>query len=105
MVVRRVSSGRGSGISGRLLMGVVLVVISLITYFGSQSTNPVTNEVQHISMSTDQEIAMGLQAEPELAGQFGGLDLNQADQGRLQQIGQRIIQDSPGSTTSYQAPF
>jgi predicted Zn-dependent protease len=97
-----VSRGRGSGIGGRLLMAAVIVVISLITYFGSQSTNPVTQDVQHISMSTDQEIAMGLQAAPELADQFGGLDPNQSDQQRVQAIGQRIVQDSPASTTPYQ---
>ncbi len=94
-----------SGCSGRLLIAAVLVVISLITYFSVQSTNTVTNEVQHISMSTDQEIAMGLQAAPEVADQFGGLDLNQSDQGRLQQIGQRIIQDSPAGTTPYQYAY
>jgi len=105
MVSRGVSRGRGSGISGRLLMGAVLVVISLITYFGSQSTNPVTQDVQHISMSTDQEIAMGLQAAPELADQFGGLDPNQSDQQRVQEIGQRIVQDSPASTTPYQYAY
>jgi len=105
MVSRGVSRGRGSAISGRLLMGAVLVVISLITYFGSQSTNPVTQDVQHISMSTDQEIAMGLQAAPELADQFGGLDPNQSDQQRVQEIGQRIVQDSPASTTPYQYAY
>ncbi len=105
MVSRGVSRGRSSGISGRLVIGVILVVISLITYFGSQSTNPVTQDVQHISMSTDQEIAMGLQAAPELADQFGGLDPNQSDQQHVQEIGQRIVQDSPASTTPYEYAF
>ncbi len=105
MVSRGVSRGRSSGISGRLLIGAILVVISLVTYFGSQSTNPVTQDVQHISMSTDQEIAMGLQAAPELADQFGGLDSNQSDQQRVQEIGQRIVQDSPASTTPYQYAY
>ena len=105
MVSRGVSRGRGSSIIGRLLMSAVIVVISLITYFGSQSTNPVTQDVQHISMSTDQEIAMGLQAAPELADQFGGLDPNQSDQQRVQEIGQHIVQDSPASTTPYQYAY
>lgn len=105
MVPRRVSRGLGSGISGRLLMAAVLIVISLITYFGSQSTNPVTKDVQHISMSPDQEIAMGLQAAPQIADQFGGIDPNQSDQQRVQQIGQRIVLDSPASTTPYQYAY
>ncbi len=98
-------SGRGSGCSGRLLMAAVVVIISLVTYFGSQSTNPVTKDVQHISMSPDQEIAMGLQAAPEMASEFGGLDPSQADQQRVQQIGQRIVQGSPAHTTPYQYEY
>jgi len=105
MNTRGVSSGRGGGWVGRLLIAAVLVIISLVTYFGSQSTNPVTQDVQHISMSTDQEIAMGLQAAPELADQFGGLDPNQSDQQRVQEIGQRIVQDSPASTTPYRYAY
>ena len=105
MIPRGVSRGRSSGCSGRLLMAAVIVVISLITYFGSESTNPVTNEVQHISMSPDQEIAMGLQAAPEVSAEFGGLDSNQSDQQRVQQVGQRIVQDSPASTTPYEYAY
>jgi predicted Zn-dependent protease len=97
--------GFGSGWGVRVLLGAVLVVISLITYFSSQSTNPVTNDVQHISMSPDQEIAMGLQAAPEITAEFGGLDSIQADQQRVQEIGQRIVQDSPASTTPYQYAY
>lgn len=99
------ASGRGGGWSARLLMAGVVVVISLITYFSSQSVNPVTKDVQHISMSADQEIAMGLQAAPEMESQFGGLDPNQSDQQRVQQIGQRIVHDSPASQTPYQYEY
>jgi predicted Zn-dependent protease len=97
--------GSGGGCGLRLLLGGVLVVISLITYFSSQSTNPVTNDVQHISMSADQEIAMGLQAAPELSAEFGGLDSSQTDQQRVESIGLRIVQDSPASTTPYQYAY
>jgi hypothetical protein len=49
-------------------------VVSLISYFGTRQDNPVTGETQHVDISVDQEIAMGLQAAPEMAAQFGGLD-------------------------------
>lgn len=99
------SRGSGSGIGLRLLMAAGLVAISLFTYFGTQSTNAVTKDVQHISMSPDQEIAMGLQAAPELSNQFGGLDPKQADQQRVQQIGLRIVQGSAAKTTPYQYAY
>jgi predicted Zn-dependent protease len=85
-------------------MAGVVVAISLFTYFGSQSTNPVTKDVQHISMSPEQEIAMGLQAAPEMAAEFGGLDPNQSDQQRVQEIGQLIVQDL-GQHNPYQYDY
>ena len=99
------SRGSGGGFSGRLVMAAIVIIISLVTYFGSQSTNPVTKDAQHISMTPDQEIAMGLQAAPEMADQFGGLDPSQADQQRVQQVGQRVVQNSPASTTPYQYAY
>lgn len=86
-------------------MAAVIVVISLVQYFGTQSTNPVTKDVQHISMTTDQEIAMGLQSAPEMADEFGGLDSNPSDQQRVQLIGQRIVQGSPAGTTAYKFAY
>jgi predicted Zn-dependent protease len=82
-----------------------VIIFSLISYFGSQSTNPVTKDVQHISMTPDQEIAMGLQAAPEMADQFGGLDASAADQQRVKAVGQKIVQDSPAKTTPYQYDY
>jgi len=101
---RRVSRGC-SGSSGRLLIGLAIAVVSLISYFSSQSTNPVTQEVQHIDISPDQEIAMGLQAAPEMADQFGGLDPNEADRALVQQIGENIVSNSPARDTPYQYDF
>jgi predicted Zn-dependent protease len=86
-------------------MAAIMVAISLFTYFSSRSTNPVTKDVQHISMSPEQEIAMGLQAAPEMAAQFGGLDASAADRQRVQQIGQQIVQNSPARTTPYEYDF
>lgn len=105
MFGRSYSRGRGGGCSGRLIMAAAIAVVSLVTYFGSQSVNPVTKDVQHISMTPDQEIAMGLQAAPEMASQFGGLDSNQADQQRVEQIGTNIVQSTPAKTTPYQFAY
>ena len=105
MYGRGYSRGRGGSSMGRLIIAGVIVVISLLSYFGTQSTNPVTQEVQHIDISPEQEIAMGLQAAPEVADQFGGLDPNQADQQRVQQVGARIAADSAARDTPYQYAY
>lgn len=97
--------GRGGGCSGRLLMAAAMVIFSLVSYFATQSKNPVTNQVQHIDISPQQEIVMGLQAAPEMENQFGGLDPNQQDQSRVQQVGAKIVQSSPASRTPYQYEY
>jgi len=101
----RNSRSRGGGCSGRLLIGLLIAGVSIFTYLSSQSTNPVTNEVQHVSMSPDQEIAMGLQAAPEVADQFGGLDASPGDRQRVKQIGMGIVQNTVAGTTPYQFDF
>jgi predicted Zn-dependent protease len=101
MVSRGYSTRRGGLPLGRLLIAGAIVVISLISYFGTQSKNPVTQQVQHIDISPDQEIAMGLQAAPEMENEFGGLDPNQSDQQRVQQIGSKIVARSPASDAPY----
>ena len=105
MFGRGTTGRRGGGCSGRLIMALIVAGVSLFTYFSSQSTNPVTNEVQHVSMTPDQEIAMGLQAAPEVAAEFGGLDPNENDQRRVQEIGASIIQNSVASGTPYEYDF
>ncbi|MBK9056116.1 MAG: hypothetical protein IPL78_36030, partial [Chloroflexi bacterium] len=59
---------------GRILIAVVIVVFTLITYFSSSSFNEVTEETQYISITQEQEIALGLQAAPERSMRFGGRD-------------------------------
>lgn len=102
----RYSRSSASGcLNSRLIIALVIVGVSLFSYFGTRSTNDVTGEVQHISLTPDQEIAMGLQAAPEMAAEFGGLDPNQSDQAIVDEIGNGVVQGSPASQTPYQYDF
>ncbi|HEU4761174.1 MAG TPA: hypothetical protein VFS74_02560, partial [Gemmatimonadales bacterium] len=59
---------------GKFVIAAIIAVISLITYFASSSDNPITGETQHVGNIThEQEVALGLQAAPEMAAQFGGI--------------------------------
>ena len=96
---------RGGSSWGRLLVAAAVAIISLISYFGTRDTNPVTNEVQHVALTPQQEIALGLQAAPEMAAQFGGLDPDEGDQQRVQSIGAQIVANSPAQNTPYQYDY
>ena len=95
----------GGGCGGRLIFALLLAGVSLFSYFSSRQDNPVTGETQYIDITPEQEIALGLQAAPEISAEFGGEDANQADQAVVDQIGNSIVQGSPASQTPYEYEF
>jgi predicted Zn-dependent protease len=97
--------GRGSGCSGRLIMAAAIAIFSIISYFGTTQNNPITGETQHISITPEQEIALGLQAVPEMASEFGGEDTNANDQAIVDQVGKNILQSSSAGNSPYQFDF
>jgi predicted Zn-dependent protease len=101
------NAGGGSGGSrkGRWILALVIAVVSLISYFGAREYNPVTDEVQHIDITVEQEIALGLQAAPEMAAQYGGLYPNKEAQAHVDEVGQRVVAGSAASETPYDFEF
>ena len=97
--------GRGGGCSGRLLMAAAIAAFSLFSYFSSRQDNPVTGETQYIDITPQQEIALGLEAAPQMAAEFGGLDENAQDQAIVDEIGNRLVQNSPAVNSPYQFDF
>ncbi len=101
----RTSTHRGGSGWGRLIMAGVIALVSLISYFSSRQDNAVTGETQYIGITVEQEIALGLQAAPQMAAEFGGLDPNQQDQAIVDQVGNLIVQRSPAASTPYEYEF
>jgi predicted Zn-dependent protease len=95
----------GAGCSSRLIIAGVIALVSLASYFGSRQDNPVTGETQYIGITVEQEIALGLQAAPQMAAEFGGLDPSQQDQAIVDQIGNLLVQSSLASRTPYEYEF
>lgn len=99
-------SGRPAFPSGRILLALIIAGISLISYCSTTSRNPITNEKQHIEMTVDQEIALGLQAAPEMAAQFGGPATDdEAGQRLVARVGRRIIDSSSAGSSDYRFHF
>ena len=96
---------RGSSIGGRLIMAAIIAIVSLVSYFGSRQDNPVTGETQYIGITVEQEIALGLQAAPQMAEQFGGLDPDENAQALVDGIGNVLVQSSVASQTPYEYEF
>jgi predicted Zn-dependent protease len=103
-VIRSASSVAGSR-WGRVLIALILAGISLVSYFGLRSYNSVTGETQHINITVDQEIALGLQAAPEMAAEYGDLSSDAQAQALVSRVGQAIISGSAAKDTSCQFEF
>lgn len=102
-MIRR--SRRRSGGGGRLLIGLIIAVISLVSYFGSRSFNPVTGEEQYVSLTQEQEIALGLQSTPQMIQEYGGLYADEQLQQQIDAIGYRLVDSSVAAGTDWQFDF
>lgn len=98
----RASSGSGKM---RLLIGLVVAAFALFSYFRSSVYNPVTGENQHINITAEQEIALGLQSVPQMEAEFGGLHPDQQAQALLDAVGRKLVESSAASQTPYQFEF
>jgi predicted Zn-dependent protease len=62
---------RGGGF-GRLLIALGIALFAWISYSSHTEENPVTGEKQHIALSPQQEIRLGLESAPTMSKQMGG---------------------------------
>lgn len=90
--------------AGRLLVALLIVGVSVISYCSTRSINPITGQPQYVAMSVPQEIALGLQAAPEMAAQHGGLSSDAAARRRVEEMGQSLLV-ALGKDTPYQFDF
>jgi predicted Zn-dependent protease len=97
--------GRGGSGMGRLLIALAMAAFALISYFSARQDNPVTGETQYVDMTVEQEIALGLQAAPEMAQQFDGLDPDTSLQALVDEVGTGIVESSAAGNSPYQFEF
>lgn len=91
---------RGFG-GGRMLIALAVAAFSLISYYSAREYNPVTDEVQYVDIRPEQEIALGLQAAPQMAQQHGGLHPDQEAQNVVDQICSRLVTSTKAKETPY----
>jgi predicted Zn-dependent protease len=97
--------GRPRFSKGRLILGLILAAFAYFSYLNSSEYNEILGVEQHIAMSKDQEIALGLQSAPKMAGQYGGLDKNANDQAIVDAVGNKLIQQSIAAKTNWRFEF
>ncbi len=90
----------------RLLMALAVAAISLFAYFARSERNPVTQENQRVAgITAEQEVALGIQAAPEMVQQFGGLDPDPKAQALIDRVGERVVSKSAAAQSPYRFEF
>src|SRR5690606_1038734 len=89
----------------RIFIGLAIVAFAYIQRCSNKEKNPYTGRVQNINMSSEQEIAIGLQSAPEIAQQYGGLYPDEKMQAFVDRIGNKLVQNSIAKETPYQYEF
>ncbi|GAB3866061.1 M48 family metallopeptidase [Hymenobacter segetis] len=89
----------------RFIIAIIVAAVSLFGYYFNTSKNEVTGETQHVNMSADQEIALGVQAAPEMAAQYGGESPDARATAAVQAVGQKIISSTKAGQTPYKFQF
>lgn len=97
---------RRSPLGPRLMIGMIVAAISLVSYFGSSVYNPVTGEKQHIGgITVEQEIGLGLEAAPQMAAEFGGVSSDPEKTRQVTEIGERLVTRTDAGKTGYEFEF
>ena len=89
----------------RILIGLAIVAFAYFNKCSNTETNPYTGREQHITMNSDEEIAIGLQSAPEIAQQHGGLYPDERMQACVDAVGQKLVQNSVARETPYKYDF
>ncbi len=98
-------TNRKRNVGGGLIIGLLLAGFAVCKYYSSSQFNEITGETQHISISAEQEIALGVNSFPAMIEQYGGLHPDPAGQQMVKRIGQQIVQNSDAKNTPYQYDF
>jgi predicted Zn-dependent protease len=96
---------RKGGLKGRLLIGLLIAAFFGFKYCSQQETNPYTGKTQAISMTADQEVQMGLQSRDQMTAQYGGLYPNEKYQALVDDVGNKLVNNSLAKDTPYRYEF
>lgn len=89
----------------RLIIGLAIVAFAFVRRCSQQEVNPYTGRTQAISLSPEQEIAIGLQSAPGMAQQHGGLHPDNRYQALVDDIGNKLVRSSIAKNTPYKYEF
>ncbi|MDH3717038.1 MAG: M48 family metalloprotease [Planctomycetota bacterium] len=88
---RRAPARGGSSIKIRLLIAVVIILFSVVSFYMGTAENPVTGEHERVAMGVEQEIQLGLEARRKVMAQHGNLHPDERAQQLVDDVGETLL--------------
>jgi predicted Zn-dependent protease len=101
--VRRFGGNGRTG--GTIILALIIAGFSYFKYCSSKTINEYTGREQHVNITPDQEISLGLNSAPAMIQQHGGLHPDQRGQDYVKKVGQRLVNNTIAAKTPYQYDF
>ncbi|MTE26603.1 MULTISPECIES: M48 family metalloprotease [Winogradskyella] len=89
----------------RILIFIAIAAFAYLRKCSQEEINPYTGKKQAISLSPQEEIAIGLQSAPGMAQQHGGLHPDNRYQTTVDNVGNKLVNSSIAKDTPYKYEF
>lgn len=96
---------RGKNFKIRLFIGVAIALFFVVKRCSQREENPYTGRMQTISMTSNEEIQIGLASAPQMEAQYGGLHPNNQYQATVDNVGNKLVNNSIARETPYKYEF
>ena len=90
---------------GALLIGAGIILFMLFQYYSKIEVNKFTGKKQHISLTIEEEITIGILIAPQMAQHYGGLYPDQNFQKLIDKVGRKLVNTSFVQQTEYKYDF
>ncbi|HMS17777.1 MAG TPA: M48 family metalloprotease [Planctomycetota bacterium] len=88
-----------------MLLVLAIAAYGLYQFWQTRTVNPVTGETQYVQLTAEQEIALGVNAAPQMAAQHGGPHPDARVQNLIREVGRRLVERSNARLLPYQYEF
>lgn len=95
-----------SNFKGRLIGALMIGLIGIFMYMSQVEQNPVTGEKQHVAITPEQEIRLGLESAPAMAREMGGeLPVSDPRTIEVQKVGNYIVSHTAAEKSPWKFKF
>jgi len=89
----------------KILIAAVIAIIAIISYYSKTEVNPITGEKQRVSLTPQQEVALGLQSAPQMIQQFGGEVADPEIRATVNRVGMKLVNQTEAGKSPYKFNF